>query len=62
MYFHRIDDPNQRRAILVAGREKNSIFEKPDKIIFKNKFKILATHTKTYIKTLFNIFIGKLNA
>lgn len=62
IYFHRIDDPNQRRAILVASREKNSIFEKPDKIIFKNKFIILFTHTKSYIKTLFNILVGKLNA
>ena len=60
-YFYRIDDPSQRRAILVAGKTKNNLFDQPDIIFHRNKVKTFLSHTKRYAKTVSQIFTGKLN-
>ena len=61
-YFHRIDDPNQTRAILVAGKAHNPIFEKEDEIYSRGMFKIFLSHTKRYISMLLKIATKKINS
>lgn len=61
-YFHRIDDPRQRRAILVAGRQPHPLFELPDQIIHRGRLRALLSHSKRFLKTIINIFTGRLNA
>lgn len=61
-HFHRIDDPRQRRAILVAGRANHPIFDRQDQVIHRGRFKTFLSHTKRYLKNVINILQGKLNA
>lgn len=61
-HFHRIDDPRQRRAILVAGRQKHPLFDRPDQIIHSGRLRALLTHGKRFLKTVVNIITGRLNA
>jgi len=61
-HFHRIDDPRQRRAILVAGRHPHPLFDQPDRIIHRGRLRTLLTHGKRFLKTIVNIFTGRLNA
>jgi SAM-dependent methyltransferase len=61
-YFHRIDDPRQRRAILVAGRQPHSLFERSDNIIHRNRLLIFLTHAKRFSRVILNIINGRLNA
>lgn len=60
--FYRVDDPTQRRAILVAGRVDHPIFSKPQKIQSFSKFRIFVRHTKNYVKAILAIFNGTNNA
>ena len=60
--FHRIDDPRQRRAILVAGRVDHEIFSLNDNIYHRNKIRSLLSHTKRYLSVIWKIITGKLNA
>jgi SAM-dependent methyltransferase len=59
--FHRIDDPRQRRAILVAGKVDHDIFDLEDNIFKVNKIRSLLSHTKRYLSVLWKIITGKLN-
>ena len=61
-YFHRIDDPRQRRAILVAGRYAHPIFDKPDVIFHRGRLLALLSHSKRFAKTVIGIITGRLNA
>lgn len=61
-HFHRIDDPSQRRAILVAGKHFHSLFEQPDHIIHRGRLRTLLSHGKRCLKTFVNIATGRLNA
>jgi SAM-dependent methyltransferase len=60
--FHRVDDPTQRRALLVAGKIDNPIFQRPDIISHRGRVPALASHTKRYLRTLAGILSGKVNA
>lgn len=61
-YFHRIDDPRQRRAILVAGRCKHPIFDLQDVIIHRGRIKALLSHGKNFLRTCFGIISGRVNS
>lgn len=61
-FFHRVDDPTQRRAILVAGRNPHMLFNSPDVIGHRGVFRALMTHGKRFVKTLIGIMTGRLNA
>ena len=61
-YFYRIDDPNQRRAILVAGKKNNPIFSFDDEIKTRGLVKIFLSHTKRYLNMLQKIFTNKINS
>lgn len=61
-FFHRIDDPRQRRAILVAGRVKHQIFDCPDVIIHRGRIKALLSHGKRFLKTCCGILSGRVNS
>lgn len=61
-HFHRIDDPRQRRAILVAGRVNSNIFNQPNQVLHRGRIRTLMSHTKRYIKAIYNILIGQLNS
>ena len=50
-YFHRIDDPRERRSILIAGRIPHTIFESSDIILHRGRMKTFLSHTKRYLKT-----------
>lgn len=60
-HFHRIDDPTQRRAILVAGKYPHLIFERPDVVVHAGRIKSMLRHTKRFLKTLLEITLGKIN-
>ena len=60
--FYIIDDPKQNRAIMVAGKVEHDLFNMPSIIFRRNKVRIFLSHTKRYVKILFKIFTGKLNA
>jgi SAM-dependent methyltransferase len=60
-FFHRVDDPKQRRAILVAGKINNTIFSRPDQIFRRNRLLSLASHTKKYISTIVGILKKEIN-
>ena len=60
--FYRLDDPSQKRAILVAGKIKNKIFDEQDKIIIPSRLKAFLSHTKRYLITVLKIIMGKMNA
>jgi tRNA (mo5U34)-methyltransferase len=59
--FHRVDDPSQRRAILVAGRVDNSIFHRPDVRLPGRRLRAAASQTKRYVRTLLGIATGRIN-
>lgn len=61
-YFHRIDDPRQRRAILVAGRHPHPLFDQPDQIGHRGRILSLLAHGKRCLRTLFGVVTGRLNA
>ncbi len=61
-HFHKIDDPRQRRAILVAGRQQHPLFERPDQIVHRGILRALLTHGKRFLRTVVNIITGRLNA
>jgi SAM-dependent methyltransferase len=61
-YFYRIDDPSQKRAILVAGKQHHAIFDRPSVLIAKSKFKIFLSHSKRYVLSIWSILSGKLNS
>ena len=61
-YFYKIDDPNQTRAILVAGKINHPIFSLNDNVISRGKINIFLSHTKKYLQTLFKIFSNKINS
>tara|TARA_B100000989_G_scaffold298498_2_gene288116 strand:- start:2959 stop:3777 length:819 start_codon:yes stop_codon:yes gene_type:complete len=59
--FHRIDDPRQRRAILIAGKVDHPIFDLHDVIFYRNKIRTFLSHTKRYLAVIYKIMIGKIN-
>lgn len=61
-FFHRIDDPKQRRAILVAGKIDNPIFHIPDVIHHRGRVRALLSHTKRYILTVAKVLSGRINS
>ncbi len=61
-FFYKIDDPRQRRAILVASKKSNELFDKKDQIIHRGRIITFLSHTKKYLKTIFKIFQGKINS
>jgi SAM-dependent methyltransferase len=61
-HFHRVDDPRQRRAVLVAGKHPHALFERSDQIIHRGRLRTLLTHGKRGIKAFLNILTGRLNA
>jgi SAM-dependent methyltransferase len=61
-YFHRIDDPTQRRAILVAGKTNHPIFDRKDVVFHSGRLKAVLRLTKRYMKNMLSILLGKLNA
>lgn len=61
-YFHRIDDPRQRRAIMVAGRKKHPIFDIPNVNIHRGRTRAFLSHGKNFVKTCFGIISGRINS
>ncbi|MDD3289161.1 MAG: methyltransferase domain-containing protein [Alphaproteobacteria bacterium] len=61
-FFHRIDDPRQRRAIMVAGRNKHPIFEQPATKFSRGRLRILLSHSKRFANTVIGILSGRINA
>lgn len=61
-YFHRIDDPTQRRAILVAGRNQHDLFKRADVVVHVGRIKSTLRHTKSFLKSLVGILSGRINA
>lgn len=61
-HFHRIDDPNQRRAILVAGKYPHAIFKRPDVVLHAGRIKSMLRLTKHFVKSLAGIISGRINA
>ena len=61
-YFHRIDDPRQKRAILVAGRVNHRIFDSPDLILHRGRLRALLSHGKRFLKTCCGIISGRVNS
>lgn len=61
-FFHRVDDPTQRRAILVAGRVDNAIFHEPEVILHRGRARAFASQTKRYLRTVRGIVTGRINA
>jgi SAM-dependent methyltransferase len=59
--FYKIDDPVQNRAIMVAGRIEHEIFNLPNSIKYKNKIKIILSHTKRFLKDMNKILNGEIN-
>lgn len=62
MHFHRIDDPRQRRAILVAGKNHHPIFCRPDVVVHRGRVRALLTHGKRFLNTVTGVFSGRVNA
>ncbi len=61
-HFHRIDDPRQRRAIMVAGRHPHLLFDQPDQVVRGNLVRVMLSHGKRFVRTLAAIAAGRLNA
>ena len=61
-FFHRIDDPTQIRGILVASKHNHKLFEKADLIVKKSRIRSFLRHSKRYVKTIFGIISGRINA
>ena len=60
--FHRVDDSTQNRAILVAGKVGNPIFSSRDINVHRGRIRATLSHSKRYIKTLWKIWNGDINA
>lgn len=60
--FHRIDDPTQRRALLVAGKADHPIFDRPDVVLHRGRLAAILSHTKRYLRTVLGILGGRVNA
>ena len=61
-HFHRVDDSGQRRAILLAGRRHHPIFDRPNINIPRSRIRSFLSHTKRYVRTVFGIMTGRVNA
>lgn len=61
-HFHRIDDPTQRRAILVAGKRPHPVFERADVIVHRGRVRALLSHGKRCIRTMVGVLSGRINA
>ena len=61
-YFYRLDDPRQKRAILVASKVDNKIFLQPDIIVHRGRIRTFLSHTKKYMQTIIKIITGKVNS
>ena len=61
-YYYRIDDPRQRRSILVASRVEGDIFSLQDQVWHRGRIRTLLSHTKRYLKTVLGILNGQLNS
>lgn len=62
VYFHRVDDSTQRRAILLSARQRHAVFDTPDINIPRSRVRSLLSHTKRYLRTVAGILTGRLNA
>ena len=62
VHFFRVDDPRQRRSILVASKVDGEIFNHPDEILHRGRVAALLSHTKRYIETVVSILNGRLNS
>jgi len=62
VFFHRIDDPHQKRALLVAGKIDNPVFHRPDVILHRGRIHVFLSHTKRYLNTLEGIITGRINS
>lgn len=61
-YFHRIDDPRQNRAILVAGRHDHALFRRPDQVGHRGRVRALLSHGKRFARTAAGVLTGRVNA
>lgn len=61
-HFHRIDDPRQKRAILVASKNPHPLFEQANQVIHRGRVPTLLSHGKRFLKTFASILNGRLNA
>jgi len=61
-FFYRIDDPRQRRAILVASKNNHKLFLEKDYIIHRGRIITFLSHTKKYLLTIIKILQGKINS
>lgn len=61
-HFHRIDDPTQRRAILVAGRHDHPVFHRPDVRVHRGRVRSLLSHSRRFARTVAGIIRGRVNA
>ena len=59
--FHKIDDPSQNRAIMVAGKVDHELFKAPHQIKHRNKVRTILSHTKRYLSVLSKIMKGEIN-
>lgn len=61
-HFHRVDDPRQRRAILLASRDSEVLSGFEDEIMSYPRLITVVRHTRAYLRTLSRIISGKINA
>ena len=61
-HFHRVDDPKQRRGIMIAGRVPNPIFQKPDAVLSRGLVRTALSHAKRCIRIVKAVANGDLNA
>ncbi len=61
-YFYRLDDPRQRRAILVASKVDNKIFSQSNIIVHRGRIRTFLSHTKRYLQSIIKIITGKINS
>lgn len=61
-HFYRLDEGNTNRAILVAGRVDNPVFHQQSLVTHRGRLRVLASHTKAYLRTVGKILTGDLNA
>lgn len=61
-HFHRVDDPRQRRAILVAGKHSHPLFDCPNVFIHRGRGRALLAHGKRFLRTVIGVLSGRINA
>lgn len=61
-HFYRVDDPRQRRALMIAGKHEHPVFTRPEVRIHSGRIRALLRHTKRYLKTVAGIMTGRVNA